>query len=403
MFPNIFWKQAAAQELVPVQLGDSKLTAGIVDAERVTLDELSDWLSDDENHKPLLPVHPNESYRDNSWIEGIEQNPITRAKIELGRQLFFDKRLSRDETISCASCHQPANSYTDARPIAIGIEEQVGRRNSPTLINRLFSKTQFHDGRADSLEEQVLGPIESSFEMGFRREQLVDRLTKIPGYQLQFDKIFEQGITPETIAQAIATFERTLVSGSTSWDHYARLNAFQIAYSEDLSDIELLREEDPDLAENYDKLLQDFNSRPISSAAMRGGELFFGGKLNCTTCHAGSNFTDEAFHNIGIGIDRGADVDQGRREVTKHQEDYGAFKTPTLRNVALTAPYMHDGSLSTLEEVIEWYVKGGHPNAQLSDQIETLDLSKEEKSDLVAFLKSLTGDLPEVNHGSLPE
>ena len=403
LLPGLAWKLAAAQELEDVQLGDPSLTAGIADADRVTLDELRRWLADADNHQPLRPIPPRGQYSGDSLIVGLEENPMTRAKIELGRQLFFDKRLSRDETISCASCHQPANSYTDARATAIGIDDQVGHRNSPTAINRLFSTAQFHDGRAASLEEQAIGPIENPIEMGFTHEETVARLAKVPGYQMQFEKLFDEGLTIETVGKALATFERTLVSGTSPWDYYARLRSFQDAYSEDLADRELLKEEDPDLAETYDRLLMNVATHPISPAAKRGGKLFYGGRLNCTTCHAGSNFTDEEFHNIGVGLDRESNHDVGRIEVTKDQEDHGAFKTPTLRNVALTAPYMHDGSIASLTEVVEWYVKGGHANPQLSEHIEPLKLTDQEKSDLVAFLESLTGDLPSVNEGSLPE
>lgn len=401
-------KQVAAQSILlkdqkssnTVLLGTDELTSGI--SASLTLQA---WLANDRNHQPLNPRLPIGLRAAQSELVGIEQNPLTRAKIELGRQLFFDKRLSHDETVSCASCHSPEDSFATNDRLAIGIGEQVGVRNAPTIINRLFSSTQYHDGRAASLEEQSLGPIENKIEMGFTREGLVERLSQIAGYRVQFETIFGSDLKIENIAAAIAAFERTLITGPSPWDHYARLSAFESTYADDLTDRETLQDEDPELAEAYDKLLHKIANNPLSSAAKRGGKLFFSQRVNCASCHAGANFTDESFHNIGIGQEDASNpnTDWGRSKITQDDSDQGAFKTPTLRNVALTAPYMHDGSLSTLAEVIAWYVKGGHPNPQLSDLIEPLEITESEQADLVAFLGSLTGRLPSVVEDGLPE
>ncbi len=403
-----------------VLLGSDELTSGIPAVDRIeatsaysetsqgqplTVEQLRDWLADQRNHQPLSPRLPTGLLAAHTELNGIENNPLTRAKVELGRQLFFDKRLSHDQTISCASCHSPETSFASNDRLAIGIRQQLGVRNAPTIINRFFSTLQFHDGRADSLEEQVLGPLENKIEMGFTHDGVVERLAEVDGYQLQFEAIFGSPISIGLIAKAIAAFERTLVTGPSPWDHYSRLTAFESTYADELADRESLLEEDPELVAIYDQLLLAVASNPISSAAKRGGKLFFSQRVNCASCHAGANFTDEDFHNIGVGLEDPEDLntDWGRSKITQDESDQGAFKTPTLRNVALTAPYMHDGSLSTLPEVIAWYVRGGHPNPQLSELIEPLEITESEQDDLVAFLESLTGRLPKVRQDSLPK
>jgi cytochrome c peroxidase len=223
----------------------------------------------------------------------------------------------------------------------------------------------------------------------------------VPGYKLQFEKIFpEEGLTIDTVAKAIASFERVLVTGSSPADFYEPLRAFEASFKDDLEDLETFKAEDPDAYEQYVKLKADSDRAPISESAKRGRELFFG-KANCTACHVGANFTDEKFHNIGVGMDK-KDPDLGRYIVTMEEKDKGAFKTPTVRNVTLTGPYMHDGSQATLEEVVEWYDKGGHPNPYLSKDIKKLNLTAQEKKDLVEYMKALTGELPKVAAGRLP-
>lgn len=279
-------------------------------------------------------------------------NPPTRAKIELGRQLYFDKRLSRDNTISCASCHDPTKGYSNGARFATGVGGKVGGRNSPTVINAAYYDSQFWDGRAPSLEAQALGPIQNPIEMNLTLKEVVQKLDAIEGYRKQFQAVFGTGVTADGIAKAIATFERTILSGNAPYDQF-----------------------------------QAGKKTALSPSAQQGMKLFFG-KAHCSACHSGPNFTDNSFHNIGVGIGKdGKPRDVGRYQVSKLPEDTGAFKTPTLREIARTAPYMHDGSLKTLEEVIEHYNKGGVKNPQLDEEIFPLNLTAAEKKDLLTFLK----------------
>jgi cytochrome c peroxidase len=219
---------------------------------------------------------------------------------------------------------------------------------------------------------------------------------------LQFDKIFPgKGITIDTVAQAIASFERVLVTGPAPADFYEPLMTFQQTYKDDLKDLAAFQKEDPESYEQYWKLKRASDAHPMSASAIRGRALFFG-KANCTACHAGANFTDEKYHNIGIGMDK-PKPDLGRYNQTKDDKDRGAFKTPTVRNVTVTGPYMHDGSLKTLEEVVEWYDKGGQPNPNLSEKIKKLNLTPQEKEDLVTYMQALTGELPKVRTDRLPK
>jgi cytochrome c peroxidase len=327
---------------------------------------------------------------------------MTRAKIELGRQLFFDPRLSVDGTISCASCHDPDTGYASDTTFGVGVGKQEGNRNSPTAYNRIFSGMQFWDGRAPTLEEQAKGPIANPIEMSNTHDVCVKTIGDIPGYRVQFEKIFSDGPHIDNIARAIATFERAIVTGTSPWDHYEQLRNFEKAYAADIEDLEALKEDDPDLYEEYVALKKASDENPIDDAAKRGGELFFSDRAGCTACHVGANYSDEKYHNLGVGM-AAAEPDVGRYSETKDAKDTGAFKTPTIRNVAQTAPYMHDGSQKTLEEVVEWYAKGGHPNPHLSDKVKKLDLTDQEKADLVAFMKALTGPLPKVERLRLPE
>jgi cytochrome c peroxidase len=287
-----------------------------------------------------------------------DQNPLSADKIALGRLLYFDPRLSKDGTISCASCHIPFHGFTDPHPTSEGVGHQHGTRNSPTVINRLFAKEQFWDGRAADLEDQAKGPMVNPVEMAMpSHDAVVQRLRGIAGYAPLFKKAFgTEEITIDRVTQAIASFERTVVSGNSPYDRY-----------------------------------QAGDKDALSPAAVRGAALF-DGKANCRTCHTGFNFTDESYHNLGVGM-TGPKPDLGRYEITKVDSDRGAFKTPTLRDVALTAPYMHDGSEATLREVVEFYNRGGNKNPWLSKEIKPLGLSPREVDDLVAFLESLTGDV----------
>ena len=384
-----------------VRLGSPELTAGIPGEGQLTTEQIKAWLAKPENHVPLeIELEPGLSVGASS-VYIPKDNPMTRAKIELGRQLYFDPRLSADVSLSCASCHDPVTGYAKDTRFGVGIRSQEGNRNSPVAYNRIFSKEQFWDGRAESLEEQAKGPIANPLEMGHTHDGCLECLKLVPGYRIQFEKIFpKEGLTIDTVAKAIATFERALVTGSSPADYYEPLRAFEASFKEDLEDIEAFKADDPDAYESYVKLKADADRAPMNELAKRGRELFFG-KANCTACHVGANFTDEKYHNIGVGMDA-KEPDLGRYIVTKDEKDKGAFKTPTVRNVTLTAPYMHDGSQATLEEVVEWYDKGGHPNPHLSDKIKKLNLTAQEKKDLVEYMKSLTGELPKVAAGRLP-
>jgi cytochrome c peroxidase len=296
------------------------------------------------------------------------ENPLTVAKIELGKQLYFDPRLSRDDTISCASCHDPKKGWSNGEAFATGVRGQVGGRSAPTIINAAYSDLQFWDGRAHRLEGQALGPIQNPIEMDLTLDEAVAKLNKIPGYREQFQEVFGTDVNSEGMAKAIASFERTVLSGNAPYD---RSKAGE--------------------------------KTALSEAAQRGMKLFFG-KARCSACHVGPNFSDAAFHNIGVGMEK-EKPDGGRHDVTKLLGDKGTFKTPTLREIARTAPYMHDGSHKTLEEVIEYYDKGGFANPQLDEEIFPLKLTAADKADLVTFLKEglSSPDYPDIAPPKLPE
>lgn len=386
-----------------VALGGSELLLGIPGEGELTVERIEKWISDPANRVVLKPELPLGLAAGAGQIQGLDESPLTRAKIELGRQLYFDTRLSADNTISCATCHDPGFGYAKDTQFGVGIDSQTGNRNSPTAYNRILSGPQFWDGRATSLEDQAIGPIANPVEMGNTHEVCVKAVAEIPGYRMQFDAIFPDGLSIENIGKAIAAFERTLVTGPAPWDYHVQLTNFEKAYEADLEDLEALKEDDEELYNEYMDLKKASEEHPISESAIRGGELFFSDKAACTTCHVGANFTDELYHNLGVGMDA-EKPDLGRYEQTGEEKDKGAFKTPTVRNISLTGPYMHDGSQQTLEEVVEWYAKGGHPNPHLSDKIKKLDLTDQDKSDLVAFMKEgLQGTLPQPEQGRLPE
>jgi cytochrome c peroxidase len=294
-------------------------------------------------------------------------NPPTADAIELGRKLFFDARLSGDNTVSCATCHNPQLSFTDGLPGSKGIKGKIGRRNAPTVLNAAYYSTLFWDGRAASLEQQAGGPIANPDEMGQPHDLSIRKFEKIPEYEKEFEQVFGPGrLTIEKIEMALASFERTLVSGDSPFDRYR--------YGGDKT--------------------------ALSAEAIRGLEIFTDKKRgNCSTCHEVGEkfavFTDGKFHNLGAGINAKGDfTDLGRYEQTKVEADKGAFRTPDLRNVAKTAPYMHDGSLKTLKDVVDFYDGGGTSNPQLDKEIKELKLSERDRADLVAFLESLTGGRP---------
>jgi cytochrome c peroxidase len=295
-------------------------------------------------------------------------NPLTPEKIELGKQLYFDPRLSRDNTVSCATCHDPKKGWSNGEAFATGVRGQVGGRSAPTIVNAAYSDLQFWDGRAERLEGQALGPIQNPIEMDLPIDEAVAKLNKIPGYRAAFQKVFGTDVIADGIAKAIASFERTCLSGDAPYD---RFKAGDIA--------------------------------ALSESAQRGMKIFFG-KGQCSSCHVGHSFSDFSFHNIGVGMDK-EKQDLGRYEVTKLLGDKGGFKTPTLREIARTAPYMHDGRFKALEEVVDYYDKGGFANPQIDEGIFPLKLTPEEKADLVKFLtEGLSSETyPQVNPPKLPE
>ena len=283
-------------------------------------------------------------------VKHPKDNPSTAAKISLGKQLYFDKRLSSDNTISCASCHEPNKGFSNGERFATGVGGKVGGRSAPTVINAAYNRFQFWDGREPSLEAQALGPIQNPIEMNMSLEDVVAKLNKIDGYKKQFQAVFGSDVTSDGIGKSIAAYERTVLSGDAPYDRF-----------------------------------KAGDTKALSEAAERGRKLFFG-KAHCSACHVGSNFTDKGFHNVGIGMDH-KNPDVGRMAISKLPEDRGSFKTPTLREIARTGPYMHDGSLKSLEDVVNHYNKGGIKNDQLDEEIYPRNLSEKEKADLVTFLK----------------
>jgi len=239
------------------------------------------------------------------------------AKVELGKQLFFDGRLSRNNQVSCAYCHIPGSGFSDPHPTSLGVDDLIGGRQAPTVLNAAFSPLLFWDGRAGSLEEQALGPIQNPIEMAETLDHLVSKLRTFKGYRRQFRKVFGTEISSQGIAKAIAAFARTLISTNSAFDQYSL-----------------------------------GKKQAMNQAAIRGMALFKG-KARCILCHNGPNFTDNRFHNLGVPQVGPLKVDLGRYDVTGQERDKGAFKTPTLRSILETAPYMHDGVFLSLEEVIE--------------------------------------------------
>lgn len=361
----------------------------------LSIEALQSRLDEPGAHDPFVPELPLGLGQDLvAYIPA--DNPLTPAKVELGRQLYFDPRLSLDGTVSCATCHHPDMGWTDNAPVSTGIHGQQGGRSAPTVVNRVFGKTQFWDGRAATLEEQALGPIANPVEMGFSPDAAVARLSAIEGYRSQFEAVFGEPVTADGIAKAIAAFERTIIAGANKNDYYEQALPFFDYEPED--------GDSPEFLARMDEVLDLEKEHRMSESAERGRELFFG-KAKCSQCHVGIDLTDEQFHNIGIGMDAVELTPDhlGRHKVTKNEQDKGAFKTPSLRNIVNTAPYMHDGSQATLLEVVEHYNKGGTPNAWLSDKIFPLELTDQEMQDVVVFMEeALTGPVTVVEIPALP-
>jgi len=319
-----------------------------------------------------------------------EDNPMTPEKIELGKLLFFDARLSADGSLACVSCHLPDQGWTTNTPLSPAYPTNMERRNSQTLINVAYNKALIWDGRAAILEKQALGPIQNPLHMNQNLDLLVEKLNAIPDYAERFQKVFGTSVTPDGLGKALAAFERTLVTRNAPFDRY-----------------------------------MEGDRQAMSAEAQRGMELFKA-KARCILCHNGPNFTDSQFHNLGVPAApllahplvqasirfdtkrmkvqeyQQVSEDLGRYLVTKEENDKGAFKTPTLRNAAQRDPYMHNGVFQSLEDIIDFYDKGGGSVAGKSPLIQPLGLTPSEKRDLLAFLHALTGDLPVVTPVALP-
>jgi cytochrome c peroxidase len=295
-------------------------------------------------------------------------NTLTAERVELGRALFFDSSLSASGTVSCSSCHRPEHAFSDTLSVSPGVYGRTGSRNAPSLFNVTYRERLFWDGRSSRIEEQVLLPLQSATEMDRSLDDLVARLSANTTYQRAFRRAFDDDITADNVARALASFVRTLRSGNSAFDRF-----------------------------------RSGDSTALSPSARRGLDVFTG--RGCVGCHGGPNLSEGAFHNTGVAVDPQAPVatvnaagpgpvirDMGRYAVTMDESDRGAFRTASLRNVSLTAPYMHDGSLRTLEDVIDFYDGGGRPNPRLDPRIRPLGLTEREKSDLLAFLRSLEGE-----------
>jgi cytochrome c peroxidase len=289
-------------------------------------------------------------------------NPQSTYKVHLGKQLYFDTRLSKDNAISCSTCHDPSKGWSDDGPTSVGIDGQRGTRRAPPVSNAAYFPLQFWDGRAPSLEEQSKGPIENPVEMGNSHEVMIETLDKISGYQDQFELVYGTApITVDQVADAIAAFERTVVTTDSPFDRFVN------------GDVEAL------------------------TSLERAGLEIFNGKGHCTACHWGAHFSDGRFHNLGVAQANPAKPDYGRYDVTKDPADKGAFKTPTVRDASLRAPYMHNGLEKTLEDVVLFYNRGGSPDANLDRLVVPLGLSDKEVKALVAFMsRAVTSINPEV-------
>lgn len=283
-------------------------------------------------------------------------NPYSAARVELGRNLFFDPRLASDGKIACATCHPPERAFSGGDPAPRGVTGVALRRRAPTLINRAWGRSQFWDGRAATLEAQISGPMTASDEMGTTPAAAAEAISKIAGYAPLFEQAFgDRQVTFDRIAKAIASFERTIVSGNSPYDRFLK-----------------------------------GDKHALSPAAKRGLEIFERSG-ECSECHSGFNFSDEKFASLGIGPD-GKPPDPGLAGITGKRGDEGKFKTPTLREVAHTPPYMHDGRYQKLDDVLEFYRKGGKPGPHLDSRIAPFFLDAEARANLIEFLQSLSGE-----------
>ena len=284
-----------------------------------------------------------------------DDNKLTASRIELGKLLFFDPILSRDSTISCASCHAENYFFADSLKVSIGVDGRKGTRNSPSLVNVAYQRSMFWDGGSPTLEQQVLAPFDSHVEFDFDIYKAIDRLLRHKTYPALFKKAYKQEPTVFALTRAIAAFERTLIGGTS----------------------------------RYDKYIQKSDTNALSLSEKNGFRLFFSEEGECFHCHQGFLFTDFSFRNNGLYENY---ADSGRARITQMSSDVGKFKVPSLRNVAKTPPYMHDGSFTTLEEVLDHYISGGKKHSVKSPIIQPLPLTDQDKIDIINFLKSLTDE-----------
>jgi len=282
-----------------------------------------------------------------------EDNALTIARVALGKKLFYDPILSRDSSVSCGSCHLLELAFTDGLPVSKGIENRLGFRNSPSLANMAYHPYFFREGGVPTLERQVNAPIEDETEMDFTVYDAVVRLQEHEEYPALIKEAYDREVDAFSLSRALAAFQRTLISGNSSFDQY----------------------------------FYQGDTNAMSSQAVRGMELFFSDALACSSCHSGFNFTNYAFENTGIYE---VYEDPGRARFTNVEADWGKMKVPSLRNVAQTAPYMHDGSFETLDDVLEHYITGGQVHPNKSDKVKPLVLSTTEKEEIIAFLEALT-------------
>ena len=281
-------------------------------------------------------------------------NPMTPEKVALGRQLFFDERLSGDGSRSCYSCHVCEKGLTDGLAKSVGAFNKQLPRSSPTLWNIGYHKEFYWDGRSPSLEKQAMAAWTGA-NMGAKADKIATRLNSLQGYRAQFQKVFGADATPDNIVKAIAAFERTIISGDTAWDRY-----------------------------------RAGNQSALNASATRGWNIFQA--IKCTNCHDGVLLTDQQYHNVGIGMDQ-KEPDAGRFKVTNKPEDTGAFKTPTLRDIAESAPYFHDGSAATLEDAVDIMLGGGKQNPYLDKKnLEKRNILPDQREDLLNFLRALDVD-----------
>jgi cytochrome c peroxidase len=303
-----------------------------------------------EGAVPRLPAVP----ADFPELTAPADNALTPERIALGRRLFHERALSRTREVSCASCHDQAHAFADPRRFSAGVEGRLGTRNSPSLANLAWGTSFFWDGGAPTLEQQAIAPIKSPDEMDLTLREANERLAADPSYLEAFRRAYGEGPSEATLPRALASFVRILVSGSSRFDRHRRGDA-----------------------------------AALTPAERRGLEIFNGEKGECFHCHVGWNLTTQAFRNNGIAA---GDPDPGRARLTSRPGDAGRFKVPTLRNVAVTAPYMHDGSLATLDEVIDHYARGGRGHPNTDPGLRSLDLTPQDRADLKAFLEALTDE-----------